>query len=282
MFKYLQHKKYNRLLLPYIEGELDSKMKYGLQKHISGCERCREEVGKIEFSKKALQSGRTEVELYNSNFLWKRIAMKIESADTLRSSAIQGWSFQRTTLKPVLIGFTIVLISAVFGLWSGLLKFGPSDERVKINHSGFAFDLGLYLDIKKMPNYKEQLYDNFNAKSVGYKEISEHPTLNTNCYLNLKNTCNVNRTRLLSSNGKECLEFSTSISGKQFVVLQQNAGTDWSFGNYEVRKESISGVDCFSFEDNGVTVVNWKGKTGDYIIVGDLNKREIEMIVAAL
>ena len=146
MFKYLQHKKYNRLLLPYIEGELDSKMKYGLQKHISGCERCREEVGKIEFSKKALQSGRTEVELYNSNFLWKRIAMKIESADTLRSSAIQGWSFQRTTLKPVLIGFTIVLISAVFGLWNGLLKFGPSDERVKINPSGFAFDLSDLID----------------------------------------------------------------------------------------------------------------------------------------
>ena len=201
MVKYFHHNKYNRLLLPYIDGELDLILKDAVQNHLTDCKRCREELVQIEISKKVLKAGKTEADLYNTNILWKRITTKIESADTLRSKASEGWSFQRTALKPAVIGFTIVLITALFGLWSGLLKFNPSDERVAINHSGFAFDLGLYLDIKKMPDNKKQLYDTFKAKSVSFKEISEHPTLNTNCYLNLRSTCNVNGTKLLSSNG---------------------------------------------------------------------------------
>ena len=282
MFRYFHNKRYDKLLLRYAEGLLDSELKDEVESHISKCIRCEEKLGHIEFCNKAFQVGSINPEINNSEILWNQIRMKIEAADLKRHSGFYSKLTPRIVFKPVFIGVSLLLFLIAISIWSDLLNFGPSGGRNITQQAGVAFDLGYYLDLKDIPDKQEEFNNTFNVKTVGINEIKRHPNLTTDCYKILKQTCSVNNTRFLTSNGNECLDFSSSINGKQFTVLQQGSGTNWSFGSYTIGKKYISGVECFIVKDGNTTAVNWKGKSGNYMIVGNLSESEIEKIVLGL
>ncbi len=282
MFRYFHNKRYDKLLLQYAEGLLDSELKDEVESHISKCKRCKEKLEHIEFCHKAFQVGSINPEINNSRILWNQIRMKIKAADLKHQSGFYSRLIPRIIFKPVFIGVSLLLFLIAISIWSDLLNFGPLDGRNITQQAGVAYDLGYYLDLKDIPDKKEEFNNTFNVKTVGINEIKSHPNLTTDCYKILKRTCSVNDTRLLTSNGNECLEFSLSINGKQFTVLQQSSGTNWSFGNYTIGKKYISGVECFIVKDGNTTAVNWKGLSGNYMIVGNLTESEIEKIVLGL
>ncbi len=282
MFRYFHNKRYDKLLLQYAEGLLDPDLKDEVEKHISKCKRCKEKLEHIEFCNKAFQVGSINPEINNPEILWNRIRMKIEVADIKHQSGFYNSPIPRIVFKPVIIGVSLLIFFIAISFWSDLLNFGPSDGRNVIQQAGVAFDLGYYLDLKDIPDKQEEFNNTFNVKTIGINEIKRHPNLTTDCYKILKRTCSVNNTRLLTSNGNECLEISSSINGNQFTVLQQGSGTNWSFGSYTIGKKYISGVECFIVKDGNTTAVNWKGKSGNYMIVGNLSESEIEKIVLGL
>jgi len=279
MFTYFHNKRYDKLLLRYAEGLLDSELKDEVESHISKCNRCKEKLGHIEFCNKAFQVGNINPEINNSEILWNQIRMKIEAADLKRQNVNYSRPIPRIVFKPVFIGVSLVLFLIAISFWSDFLNLDPSGGRNITRQAGVAFDLGYYLDLKNIPDKQEEFNNTFKVKTIGINEIKRHPNLTTDCYNILKQTCNVNNTRLLTSNGNECLEFSSSLNGKQFTVLQQSSGTNWLFGNYTIGKKYISGVECFIVIDENTTAVNWKGKSGNYMIVGNLTESEIEKIV---
>jgi len=279
MFRYFHNKRYDKLLLRYAEGLLDSELKDEVESHISKCNRCKEKLGHIEFCNKAFQVGNINPEFNNSEILWNQIRMKIEAVDLKRQNVNYSRPIPRIVFKPVFIGVSLVLFLIAISFWSDFLNLDPLGGRNITQQAGVAFDLGYYLDLKDIPDKQEEFNNTFKVKTIGINEIKRHPNLTTDCYKILKRTCSVNNTRLLTSNGNECLEFSSSINGKQFTVLQQSSGTNWLFGNYTIGKKYISGVECFIVIDENTTAVNWKGKSGNYMIVGNLTESEIEKIV---
>jgi len=279
MFRYFHNKRYDKLLLRYAEGLLDSELKDEVESHISNCKRCKEKLGHIEFCNKAFQVGSINPEINNSKILWNQIRMKIEAAELKRQNVNYSRPIPRIVFKPVFIGVSLVLFLIAISFWSDFLNLDPLGGRNITQQAGVAFDLGYYLDLKDIPDKQEEFNNTFKVKTIGINEIKRHPNLTTDCYKILKRTCSVNNTRLLTSNGNECLEFSSSINGKQFTVLQQSSGTNWLFGNYTIGKKYFSGVECFIVIDENTTAVNWKGKSGNYMIVGNLTESEIEKIV---
>ncbi len=282
MFRYFHNNRYNKLLVQYAEGLLDSELKNEVESHISRCKICKDKLEHIEFCHKAFQAGSIIPEINNSEIIWNQIRMKIKAADLKRRSGFYSRPVRRIVFKPVFIGVSLLLFLTAISIWSDLLNFSPSGGRNITQQAGVAFDLGHYLDLKDIPDKQEEFNNTFNVKAVGINEIKRHPNFTTDCYKILKQTCSVDNARLLMSNGNECLEISSSISGKPFTVLQQGSGTNWSFGNYTMVKKYISGVECFIVKDGNTTAVNWKGKSGNYMIVGNLSDSEIEKIVLGL
>jgi hypothetical protein len=279
MFRYFHNNRYDKLLLQYAEDLLDTELKDEVESHISKCKRCKEKLGNIEFCNKAFQVGSINPENNNSEILWNRIRMKIEAADPKRHSGFYRKPLPRIVFKPVFIGVSLLIFLIAISIWSDLLNPDPSGERNITQQAGVAFDLGYYLDLKDIPDKQEEFNNIFKVKTVGINEINRHPNFTTDCYKILKQTCSVDNARLLTSNGNECLEISSSINGKPFTVLQQGSGIDWSFGKYTIGKKYISGVECFIVKYGNTTAVNWKGKSGNYMIVGNLSESEIEKIV---
>jgi len=241
MFRYFHNNRYNKLLVQYAEGLLDSELKNEVESHISRCKICKDKLEHIEFCHKAFQAGSIIPEINNSEIIWNQIRMKIKAADLKRRSGFYSRPVRRIVFKPVFIGVSLLLFLTAISIWSDLLNFSPSGGRNITQQAGVAFDFGHYLDLKDIPDKQEEFNNTFNVKAVGINEIKRHPNFTTECYKILKRTCSVNNTRLLTSNGNECLEISSSINGKQFTVLQQGSGTNWSFGNYTMVKKYISG-----------------------------------------
>ena len=282
MFRYFHNKRYDKLLLQYAEGLLDSELKDEVENHISKCKKCNEKLGHIEFCNKAFQVGSINPEINNPEILWNQILIKIESADLKLQSDFYRKPLPRIVLKPVFVGISLLIFLIAISFWSDLLNLDSSGGRNITQQAGVAFDLGYYLDLKDIPDKQQEFNNTFKVKTVGINEIKRHPNLTTDCYKILKQTCSVDNARLLTSNGNECLEISSSINGKPFTVLQQGPGSNWSFGNYTIGKKYFSGIECFTVKDGNTTAVNWKGKSGNYMIVGNLTESEIEKIVISL
>ena len=271
LFAVLAHRRLQRSLVLYADGELPPNELAQTRQHLDQCPECREQLADIRACRKLLKAERA-VPFIPAEQLWRRIAGKTSAS------------------SPAWLRFGEILVAAPWQYWrwpviaAGLILFTLTVWKANQADRGAAavIDYGIFLDDVQQENSAANFHQRYAARVIEFEEAQQAVAFPLAAIAALPDSFRLDCVRVLECNGKKCIQFTCYKAGKAINIFQHALGQPWTLGQYAVARTPICNVPCLLVKSKDLAAVGWQGKHSEYFAVGELTPQELAQVVQVL
>ena len=273
---FLRHRRLQRLLTLYADGELPRQDLAEMQQHLERCAACRQKLEDLRACRKLLHAGKTR-HFVPTDRLWQRINGEIAAPSP--EQAARGGRFGPTlwpNLRWVLAAMAVLLLSV--GVWKKV-SLRPNAPAA---HAQEAIDYGVFLSEVRQVTTTPNFHKRYSARRVNLAEAQQAVAFPLADLETLPPSFSFEGVRVFECNGRKCIQFTYRKAGKTVNLFQHALGQPWTFGSYPLARAPICNVECLLVNAKNLAAVSWRGKSSEFLAVGELTPDELEQIVHAL
>ncbi|MGH7601667.1 MAG: anti-sigma factor family protein [bacterium] len=276
MKTFFHHRRLQRLLVLYADGELREHESAPIRRHLESCAACRQRLADIRGCRELLKMGQTP-SFIPAEQLWRRIAGKIAASPPERF-ALRKISFFAGShyLRWSLAAAALLLLSVA--VW----KRTNLGETAAITGARAIIDYGIFLDDVRQEAAEGNFYKRYPAQVVQLVEAQQEIAFPLAAIEALPDSFRLDCVRVLECNGKKCVQFTCVKAGKVINIFQHALGQPWTLGQFAVARAPICNVECLMMSTKNITAVSWKGNHSEYLTIGDLTSQELAQFVQVL
>lgn len=276
MKPFFLHRRLQRLLVLYADGELPQNELALMHRHLESCAECRQKLADIRGCRELLKIGRAP-QFVPTDQLWRRITGKIAAASPERLK--RGWIFSQANwryLRWPLAAAALLLLSVA--VWKRI----NSDAETLTTGAKAVIDYGMFLDDVRREASESKFYKRYPAQVVELVEAQQEIAFPLAAIEALPESFRLDCVRVLECNGKKCIQFTCRKDGKVIDIFQHALGQSWTLGQFAVARTPICNVECLLVSAKNITAVSWKGNHSEYLTIGELTPQELAQVVQVL
>ncbi len=273
---FFHHRRLQRLLVLYADGELPEHESARMRRHLESCAGCRQQLADIRGCRELLKIGRTP-QFVPTEQLWQRISGKIAASPSKRLEF--GKIFSSADFRYLrwsLAAAALLLLSVA--VWK---RISPGEGTI-ITEAKAVIDYGIFLDDVRQEASESNFYKRYPAQVVQLVEAQQGIAFPLAAIEALPDSFSLDCVRVLECNGKKCVQFTCIKAGKVINIFQHALGQSWTLGQFAVARAPICNVECLLVSTKNITAVSWKGNHSEYLTIGDLTSHELEQVVQVL
>jgi hypothetical protein len=276
MKSFFHHRRLQRSLVLYVDGELPQHEMATIDRHLESCAECRQQLADIRGSRELLKIGRPS-QFVPTDQLWRRLSGKIAASPPkwfevgkIFSSA--NFHYLRWSLAAA----ALLLLSVA--VWK---RINPG-EGTAIIEAKAVIDYGIFLDDVRRQASEGNFYKRYPAQVVQLVEAQQEITFPLAAIEALPDSFRLDCVRVLECNGEKCIQYTCTKAGKVINIFQHALGQSWTLGEFAVARAPICNVECLLVSTKNITAVSWKGNHSEYLTIGDLTPHELAQVVQVL
>jgi hypothetical protein len=276
MKTFFHHRRLQRSLVLYVDGELPQNELALMHRHLESCAECRQKLADIRGCRELLKIGRTPPFIPTAQ-LWRHIAGKMAASSPERFElgrifSPASWRYLRWPLAAA----ALLWLSVTVGK-----RINP-DEGTIITDAKAVIDYGIFLDDVRQEASEGNFYKRYPAQVVQLVEAQQEIAFPLAAIEALPDSFRLDCVRVLECNGKKCVQFTCIKAGKVINIFQHALGQSWTLGQFAVARAPICNVECLLVSTKNITAVSWKGNHSEYLTIGDLAPHELAQVVQIL
>jgi hypothetical protein len=272
----LHHRRLQRSLVLYADGELPQNELARMHRHLESCATCRQKLADIRECRELLKIGRTPP-FIPAEQLWRRIAGKIAASPSNRLDPGKIFTFANFRyLRWSLAAAALLLLSIA------VLTRINLEEGTAVTGAKAVIDYGIFLDDVRREAAEGNFYKRYPAQVVQLVEAQQEVAFPLAAIEALPDSFRLDCVRVLECNGQKCVQFTCIKAGKVINIFQHALGQPWTLGQFAIARAPVCNVECLMMSTQNITAVSWKGNHSEYLTIGDLTSQELAQVVQVL